>query len=53
MSEDTIDSFFVRLVSILETLPSNWMDDDESYGHVSEWVHNYFEPYLTRERNYN
>jgi hypothetical protein len=53
MSEDTVDAFFVRLVSILETLPANWMDDDESYEHVHEWTQNWFAPYLTKERNYN
>lgn len=53
MSEDNIDSFFVRLVSILETLPANWYDDDDSYDHVHEWVLNWFEPFYTKERNYN
>ena len=53
MSEDTVDAFFVRLVSILETLPVDWYDDDDSYDHVHEWVLNWFEPYYTKERNYN
>ena len=53
MSPDTIDNIFVKLVSCLEQLPQDWMDDDESYDHIHEWFHQQFEPYLTADRNYN
>jgi hypothetical protein len=53
MSEDTIESFMVDLVELIETWPKGWPDIDECYDAYNEFCLNWFEKYYTKERNYN
>lgn len=53
MNEDNVDSLVVKIVETIESWPKGWPDDDELYGEFSDLVHNFLEPFLTTERNYN
>ena len=59
MNEDTIESFVLKLTDFLnpmlphEKFMRNFFDTDDKYEPLREFCLNYFEPYYTRERNYN
>lgn len=59
MSEDDIDTFVYKLTDFLnlrlppEKYGRNFFDTDEQYVPLHDFCHDFFEPYLTKERNFN
>ena len=59
MSEDDIDSFVYKLTDFLnhqlpiEKYGNNFFDTDERYIPLLDFCQDFFEPYLTKERNFN
>ena len=59
MSEDDIDKFVWQLTEFLNPrLPpekhmGNFFDTDEQYLPLNEFCVNWFEPFYTKERNFN
>ena len=53
MSPDDVDSVVLKLYDFLvQTLGAN-IDEDEDYRALQLWMLNAFDPFYTKDRNYN
>lgn len=53
MSEDNIDTITLKLYEYLTTELDCPLDEHDDYDRLHEWLLNSFEPFYTKERNYN
>lgn len=53
MSPDDIDNIVLNLFEFLVVGLGCVLDEDEDFGMISNFMHNAFDDFCTRDRNYN